>query len=236
MKNKNYQGIDKIFLITAFLFCLGTFIVLHEFFDKNINNLSTEILAGVVGAIITTASMLIMFRLQANQEKEKEFSSRIFEKKLQIYQELLLSIFCMDDDQIISPKEIIDIENKIGVACLVAGEKLVMILTQFMIELKLFGKIYARNLNNKQKEMFINFMKNNAQWHLKHECKELPIENLSNDSIEKYYVSLDDLVDEIREDLGVVDGRIRETIGYFINTKYNEYSLIESPNIEITGY
>jgi hypothetical protein len=236
MKDKKTHGIDKMFLATAFLFCIGTFIVLHEFFDKNINSLSTEILSGVVGAIITTASMLIMFRLQSNQEKEKEFSSRVFEKKLQIYQELLMTIFMMDDDGLITPEEISDVENKIGVACLVAGERLVMILTQFILELKLFGKIYARNLNSQQREAFISFMKRNHRWHLKHECKNLSIEDLSVDCVSKYYVSLDDLVDEIREDLGVVDGRIRETIGYFVNTKYNQLGLVENPNREITGY
>lgn len=227
---------DKIFIAISFLFCISAFIVLHELFDRNSSNLSTEILSGVVGAIITTASMLILLRMQSTQEKEKEFASRVFEKKLQIYQELLMSIFMMDDDGLITPKEISDVENKIGVACLVAGERLVMILTQFILELKLFGKIYAKNLNSQQMEAFIGFMKQNHRWHLKHECKNLSIEDLSADCVNKYYVSLDDLVDEIREDLGVVDGRIRETIGYFVNTKYNQLGLIPNPNREITGY
>lgn len=94
-----------------------------------------------------------------------------------------MTIFMMDDDGLITPEEISDVENKIGVACLVAGERLVMILTQFILELKLFGKIYARNLNNQQKEVFIGFMKRNHRWHLKHECKNLSIEDLIYRSI-----------------------------------------------------
>ena len=227
---------DLLYIFVAIGFLGTAYLVLHKFSSMKPSGYVVEILAAVVGAVITVSAMLIMIKLQAKQEKEKEFSTRLFQQKLMLYRELLLDIFKMDDDGIIDAEEVQHIENVIGTACLVAGQDLVMMFSQFMWQLKLFGKIYPKNLDETHKNAFVEHLRKHPEYHFKPECKDLTIYELSLDEIPKYYVSLDDLVNAMRDDLGVVQGTVRETIGHFVNMNYNEQQLIKSPNIEVTGY
>ena len=46
-----------------------------------------------------------------------------------------------------------------------------------------------------------------------------------------YFVSLDDLVQGIREDLSVVEGDVSDRLESFVQFAYDQYKLIKDPNI-----
>lgn len=216
---------DIIVLILTIIFCLSAFLALREFFNKPLSSFSTEILAAVLGSIVTVACMIVMLRLQARQETEKEWQGRLFEKKLSIYQDLLDTIFKMDDDGVITKQEIQDVENKVGVACLVAGEGLVKIMAPFVLQLKIYGCMYARSLSPEQREHFL-------EWYTKN-YGDLDEEDEEDDELIVAFASLDHLVQCMRDDLKVVEGsgfEVLENLPAFVNIPYDAAGMIDNPN------
>ncbi len=219
------QGWTILIILLSIVFAVSGFIFLHEYYSKEISDFSVEIMAAVIGTIFTVSAMAILMRMEAAQEKEKEFSKDIFTKKIQLYENLITAIFEMDDNDTIEKDEVTNIENKIGIACLVAGENLVSVLSQFLIQLKLFGRISKEIMHqDKYVEQFITHFQENPD-HLadtkkilldekNKKRKELTIENF-----EYFFVSLDGLVQAVRDDLIQVEGEVKERVGYFVNTR-----------------
>jgi len=225
---------EVIIIVLAILLSLSAFMALHEFFNKDLNNFTAEILAAVFGSVIIVASMTVMLRLQSTQEKEREFSSTLFERKLQIYEDLLATIFKADDDNLISKEEIQHIENQIGVACLVANEHLVSMFSQFTYQFKIYGVLYFRSMVKTQQKHFIEFVENEVpkslhESHLafnKHAIKANPREEP-----EEYFLSLDELIQGIRADLAVVEGDIKRSVEQFVRIGYDQFKLMKDPNV-----
>jgi hypothetical protein len=225
------QGWTILIILLAIIFAVSGFIFLHEYYSKEISDFSVEIMAAVIGTIFTVSAMAILMRMEAAQEKEKEFSKDIFTKKIQLYEKLITAIFEMDDNDKIEKDEVTDIENKIGIACLVAGENLVSVLSQFLIQLKLFGRISKEIMHqDKYIEQFITHFQENPD-HLadtkkalldnkNKKRKELVIENF-----EYFFISLDGLVQAVRDDLIQVEGDVKERVGYFVNTRLASVNL-----------
>jgi hypothetical protein len=225
------QGWTILIILLSIVFAVSGFIFLHEYYSKEISDFSVEIMAAVIGTIFTVSAMAILMRMEAAQEKEKEFAKDIFTKKIQLYENLIIAIFEMDDNDKIEKDEVTDIENKIGIACLVAGENLVSVLSQFLIQLKLFGRI-SKEIMHKDKfvEQFIAHFQENLdhladskKWLLdkkNKKRKELVLENF-----EAFFISLDGLVQAVRDDLIQVEGDVKERVGYFVNTRLASVNL-----------
>jgi len=225
------QGWTILIILLSIVFAVSGFIFLHEYYSKEISDFSVEIMAAVIGTIFTVSAMAILMRMEAAQEKEKEFSKDIFTKKIQLYENLIIAIFEMDDNDKIEKHEVTDIENKIGIACLVAGENLVSVLSQFLIQLKLFGRISKEIMHqDKYVEQFITHFQENPD-HLadtkkalldkkSKKRKELILENF-----EYFFISLDGLVQAVRDDLIQVEGDVKERVGYFVNTRLASVNL-----------
>ena len=232
---KKHKGLgDFIFIILAIIFTFSAFALLHEFFSRDINNFTTEILAAVLGSVIIVASMAIVLRLQAKQDKEREFSSTLFELKLQLYEKLLSTIFQADDDNLISKEEVQNVENQIGVACLVANEDLVSIFSQFTYQLKVYGVLYFRSLTKIQRDHFTKFVehdltKNHVASHLAFNKQVL--EAVPKTDPEAYFLSLDELMQGIRSDLAVVEGDIKQSVEHFVSVSYDQFKMMKNPNM-----
>ena len=46
-----------------------------------------------------------------------------------------------------------------------------------------------------------------------------------------YFVTLDEIVQRMREDLSVVEGAVQDRLEYFVVLSYNKYGLIRNPSI-----
>jgi hypothetical protein len=219
------QGWTILIILLSIIFAVSGFIFLHEYYSKEISDFSVEIMAAVIGTIFTVSAMAILMRMEAAQEKEKEFSKDIFSKKIQLYENLITAIFKMDDNNVIEQEEVTDIENKIGICCLVAGENLVSVLSQFLIQLKLFGRISKEIMreDNFAEQFVAHFQKNPD--HLA-DTKKMFLDKNSKikkelllENFEDFFISLDGLVQAVRDDLIQVEGEVKERVGYFVNTK-----------------
>lgn len=217
---------ELIIILLAIGLCVIGIIFLEEFYNHNIGGLSQEIFSAVLASIFTVAAMTIVIKLQSKQEKEKEFASKIFEKKLMIYQELLQILFKADDDNILDNNEIQCIENKIGEAAIVANSRLVSCFSQFMIQVKIYGCLYPRSMSEKQREHFIDLIQSNG---LISETKKRHVSNTKD--FEKIFVTIDDLIQGIREDLNVVEGNIKEYVSKFLSMPIDKFSMKRNPNI-----
>lgn len=228
MRNVFFWSVICVFLLIQYFF-IGDMMRIAE----KASPLVFELFAAVMGSIVTVAAMALMMKAQSQQDKEKEFAARIFEKKLELYQELLNTIFKLDDDDLIEKQEVQEVENQIGVACLVANVDLVSLFAQYLYQLKIYGVLYFRSMTPRQLDNFREFaikekkksLVNSKLANAKHLIKA-PIEGNEVD----YFVSLDEFIQGIRDDLAIVEGNVTYDVEHFVRTPIDKYNLFKNPN------
>ena len=228
-KNKHSAIKDNLIVLYAAIFAIFAFLFLHLFFKQGVSDFTIEILAATLGASFTVTAMMVVMKLQSRHEREGEFAKRLFDKKIEMYQVVLKLIFKMDDDNIIDKEEIEEVENKIGEAAMVASSDLVSVFSQFIVQLKIYGTLYPRSMTKKQIVHFVKyFNKHNEYLALIYKELETP---LKEDTFDEYFISLDNVVQSIREDLSVVEGDIQEMLEHFVEMPMDKYGLMKDPNI-----
>lgn len=219
---------DIILIVLAIIFCIVSFLFLREFFSHELNNFSIEILAAVLGSVFTVAAMTVVIKMQSRQDTEKEFSARLFERKIQIYEEFLEILFQLDDDNVLTDEEIQEVENKIGEIALVANAKLISMLSQFMLQVKIYGCVYPRSMNEKQIKHFMEYFNENPHYL---SVTKRNMRSHKNVEFEDVFIAFDEVIQGIRSDLSVVEGDIEEMLGHFIEMPMNKYKLFDDPNV-----
>lgn len=182
-----------------------------------------ELFAGILGTILTVAALALMFNMQSRQETHKEFSTKLFTTKLEIYRSLLDDIFCADDDTKMTEVEVHAIENKIGLACLVANEELVSIFAQFLIQVKLYGVPYYRKMDKEQIGLFAELVQDDKKKSSVESILSRSNQRMSKpveDHTHEYFVTLDNVIQGMREDLAVVEGNVQQEIEHFVRTPF----------------
>lgn len=217
---------ELLFWLLVAMVCLGLYFVIGQFlkFSEARSPLVFELFAAIMGSIVTVSAMALMMRIQSQQETHKEFAARLFDRKLAIYQDLIETLFSNDDDQVLTREEVQAIENKIGLACLVANAELVSTFAQFLIQQKTYGALYFRNLEPEQLQHFCQFVereKNKTQQqselaNQKHQLAQAPQGHELD-----YFITLDNVIQGMRDDLAVVEGNVQQEIEHFIRTPHN---------------
>ncbi len=227
--NKPSVKRDNLIVLYAAIFAIFAFLFLHLFFKQGVNDFTIEILAATLGASFTVTAMMVVMKIQTRHEREGEFAKRLFDKKIEMYQTVLGLIFKMDDDNIIDKEEIEVVENKIGEAAMVASSKLVSVFSQFIVQLKIYGTLYPRSMTKKQIVHFVDYFNKHNEY-LALIYKNLEI-HLEEDTFDEYFVSLDNVVQSIREDLSVVEGDIQEMLEHFVEMPMDKFGLMKNPNV-----
>ena len=228
-KNKPSQPKDSLIVLYAAIFAIFAFLFLHLFFKQGVNDFTIEILAATLGASFTVAAMMVVMKIQTRHEREGEFAKRLFDKKIDMYQTILEVIFKMDDDNIIDKDEIEEVENKIGEAAMVASSDLVSVFSQFIIQLKIYGTLYPRSMTKRQIVHFVEYFKKHDEYlAVIYKDVKTPLEE---ETFDEYFVSLDNVVQSIREDLSVVEGDIQEMLEHFVEMPIDKFKLMKNPNI-----
>lgn len=227
-RNQLFWSAICVFLLIQYFF-IGDMMRMAE----TISPLVFELFAAVMGSILTVTAMALMMKAQSQQDKEKEFSARVFEKKLELYQELLNTLFLIDDDDLIEKQEVQEVENQIGVCCLVANVDLVSLFAQYLYQLKIYGVLYFRSMTPKQLDNFREFVIKEKKKSLEH-SKLANHKHLIGNSPEgnefEYFVSLDEFIQGIRDDLAVVQGNVKFDVEHFVRTPIDKYNLFKNPN------
>jgi len=228
-KTKLSQPKDSLIVLYAAIFAIFAFLFLHLFFKQGVNDFTIEILAATLGASFTIAAMMVVMKIQTRHEREGEFAKRLFDKKIDMYQTILEVIFKMDDDNIIDKDEIEEVENKIGEAAMVASADLVSVFSQFIIQLKIYGTLYPRSMTKRQIVHFVKYFKKHDEYlAVIYKDVKTPLEE---ETFDEYFVSLDNVVQSIREDLSVVEGDIQEMLEHFVEMPIDKFKLMKNPNI-----
>lgn len=235
MMKINILKVSNLAFLCVFL--IFSYLILKDLlqFSSGQSAIVGELLSATFATIITVAAMSVMLKFQVQQDKDKEYAAQLFDRKLSIYMDLLHMIFEAADDNCISKEEIVGIENKIGTACLISNENLVSTFSQFMVQLKVYGVIYYRSMTQNQRSHFSNFLIqerevediNKSYLSRKKYLLDIPVKG--NETI--YFVSLDDIIQDIRSDLSIIGGNVREEIEHFITTGMDAYGLMEDPNM-----
>lgn len=230
---RNIQSYVFTSAICVFLLIQYFFIGKVLLFSEGRSPLVYELFAAVMGSIITVGSMALILRTQIKHETQKEYASKIFEKKIEMYQSLLEALFSIDDDSIMEPKEIHRVENLIGLACLVANKHQVSLMAQFMYQLKVYGVLYFRSLSEVQLQSFKNFVD-------EEKCKPMEFSKLANHKYAlatpvsgneiSYFLSLDEFIQGLRDDLAIIDGDVSHDLEHFVRTPLNAQGLFANPN------
>lgn len=227
--SSNNHTKDRLIVLYAAVFAIFAFLFLHLFFKQGVNDFTIEILAATLGASFTVTAMMVVMKLQSRHEREGEFAKKLFDKKIDMYQSILEVIFQMNDDNIIDTEEIELVENKIGEAAMVANSKLVSAFSQFVVQLKIYGCLFPRSMSRKQIEHFVMFFNENQN--VLSSIYKDTAEPLSEENFDEYFVSLDNLVQLIREDLSVVEGDIQKMLEYFVEMPMDKFGLMSKPNV-----
>lgn len=199
---------DYRLIITLIFFLFVSYIVFDWLLPiQTLPAVAINIIVSILGTVITIALMMILMQYQMQSEERKEFKTMLFDKKLELYREFLGLVFKMDDDNMISRDEVQEVENKVGELALVAGNDLVQVCATFIVQLKSYGVLYTRSMVDKQKD------------HYAREIGQL-----------QDFVSLDDLVQAIRNDLSVVEGDVSNVLERFVNIQYDRFHMIKDPN------
>lgn len=87
---------NQLFLVFMIvLLGLGVFLFFKSFYDTNPSNLATEILAALLGSIITVMITMLLIRQQGNVEQAEERATTnktaIFNKKLDLFRDFISS-------------------------------------------------------------------------------------------------------------------------------------------------
>lgn len=196
-----------------------------------------ELMAAILGSIVTVSAMAVMMKIQVNQDKERAFHAKLYENKLTLYKQLLTTIIEADDDNILGHKEMMSIENDVALSCLIAGENLVSLCSQFVIQLKLYGVLYYRSMDEEQRAHFVKLAELEKTRDLKHSLLAAPKHEIARslkvttENAEIVFVSLDDLIQGLRTDLEVVDGDIQHDVENFARMPFNKDKMIRFPTV-----
>ena len=218
-------GLGVIFFLIAFL----TFHIIYKYRVAT-DSLAQQLIGMGISAIVSLVTMNIIITMQKEKDIQKEFFATLFEKKIEIYEKYLEFIFRMDDDNLIEQREIQEVENQTGVIALVAGKELVSVLSQFVVQLKVYGIIYERSMTDKQREHFKVYMIENKNLGMKFKESHAKFDKNDKFGIAGYFVSVDDVVQAIREDLSVVSGDVENMLEGFVMLEYDKFNMIKDPN------
>ena len=233
MENRWWR--ETIFLVLVIVLCVASGFMAHKFYELNLSNLTKEFISAAIGGILVLASITVTIHYQTVQETKKEFMTRLFEKKIDLYKEFLDAMFEVDDDGVIDREEICNLENLLGTLALISRESLVVLLSRFMIQLKLYGTLYFRSMTPKQINHFIeNFKDTKYPLYISEEqLKDAGVElgKTSNEEIVRaVWLTPDNVVDEMRKDLDIVHGDVHGALEKFIKVPYDPYKLVKNPN------
>ena len=221
----------KLSIILSIVFLTVVFLAVREICKYSADPLVMQLICVTISVVVSVVTMSTILGNQAEQEKKKEFSAHLFEQKIAIYEKFLDAIFRSDDDNVVTREEIAEIENITGVIALVADEELVRVLSIFMVQLKSYGVIYERSMTVSQRESFCIYIEKNKNENdfiiKRHKLKS---NQNTKGNTQDYFISIDDVVQAMRDDLSVVHGEVLHLVEKFIDIRYDQYGLIKNPN------
>ncbi len=144
---------DALLMLAAALLCLSVFLFFKGFFDFALSDFATEILAAMLGSIITVMITMLLIRrqgtLQQAHRSATESRTKVFETKLRLYREFIATYISAALDGKLTADELGKLEELALIVTLLtrrnpahAGElDLGQSICGFVLQLQLFGLV-----------------------------------------------------------------------------------------------
>ena len=109
-------GNEVVLVILILLMGLGVFLFFKSFFDSSPSNLAIEILAALLGSIITVMITMLLIRQQGTFEQAQETAAanktKIFEKKLELFRDFISHYVKCAVDGRLEARELAELEER----------------------------------------------------------------------------------------------------------------------------
>ena len=163
-------------IITILVLASGVFLFFKSFFDLGPNNLTTEILAALLGSILTVMITMLLIRQQGTVEQAYEAAvaskTKIFEEKLSLFKQFIQKYVKFAADGKLDKRQLAELEElaiiislftrKITIDDEKKAHDLGEMLCKFVLQLQFCGIVDSNNkqqLENKESELFQNYAK-----------------------------------------------------------------------------
>lgn len=160
-------GNEVILVFLILLMGLGVFLFFKSFFDSSPSNLAIEILAALLGSIITVMITMLLIRQQGTFEQAQETAStnktKIFEMKLNLFQDFIKRYVECALDGRLEVKELADLEQRALTISLLTKipkkdeEDLGQTLCKFVLQLEERG--LPKEKEGKERIRFVHIMR-----------------------------------------------------------------------------
>ena len=121
----------------AILVCLASLFVVSWILSRYMVNeapspFTVEVLASVVAIVLVVSTVIATVVLQHEADVERHFKITFFEKKLEMFREIVNWISAMDDDAVITDAEIKKLRNLSITISLVSSQEVIVALAAFI--------------------------------------------------------------------------------------------------------
>ncbi len=148
-KNKRIIITDALLMLATIIFCGGIFLFFKGFFDVKPSDFTIEILAALMGSIITVLITMLLIRRQGNIRQVQAAASltKVFEAKLGLYREFIAEYICAALDGHLDADELGKLEELALTVTLLSRKvspdgrdsDLGRVICGFVLQLQLFG-------------------------------------------------------------------------------------------------
>ena len=150
-KNKRIIITDALLMLATIILCGGIFLFFKGFFDVKPSDFTIEILAALMGSIITVLITMLLIRRQGNIRQVQAAASasltKVFETKLGLYREFIAEYICAALDGHLDADELGKLEELALTVTLLSRKvspderdsDLGRVICGFVLQLQLFG-------------------------------------------------------------------------------------------------
>ncbi|MEM9355886.1 MAG: hypothetical protein AAGB04_06715 [Pseudomonadota bacterium] len=181
-----------ISLMLIVLVCVSVFVFFRTFSVEDFPPFAKEIMAAMLGSVITVAITVLLLRYQTASEVNRDKSIAVFQEKLRVYEGFSMVLCEVCDDGYISPEEERLLRQWAMKLSLICGEEVCDAIDHFFMQTHRYGTLYYDKLPEEYRADLV-------QWY------RLRTGSDAHEDPEQCFMSLGSLIAHLKHDLGEVE-------------------------------
>ena len=198
------RAVSFLLIVTV---CVSVFIFFRTFSVEEFPPFAKEIMAAMLGSVITVAITVLLLRYQTTSEVNRDKSIAVFQEKLRVYEGFCTFLCEICDDGYITQDEQRALRHWAMKLSLICGEEVSDAVDHFFMQTHRYGTLYYDHLPEPHRDDLVEWyrartgtrstLKNPEEYfmslgtliaHLKHDLGEVQISNLKDISSAQYAV------------------------------------------------
>ena len=145
MEQKKSRTSNPVILILLVTLLIALAFLIYVLFEKQISELTVEILAAIIAVLLVVASVSITIHFQLESEMRREFNVELFKQKLSLYQRFIGSVTSADNDGHVTEEEMMQMLNLARLISLVGSKELVAAFKPYLSKVIETGEVLIFN-------------------------------------------------------------------------------------------